>query len=463
MVIDRGWYRVALVVGVLGLGASACTESDDEGATETTTAGSGAATDGTGADGGETGAAEPIDYVGLGLWDDGPCDDSLEPLVVGLTTAFETAIITAVDAAVALEASAVGFNERGGANGHCIEVVTCDDGADPNRAIECARSADESGVVVTINDSSNGPGPEVGDVYREAGIARFAVASGTPDLTDLNTYPFDAGGIGTTIVMPQGLVDEGVTKIAVIRVDIAAFSALFPIYEGIYADRGIEFVADIPVVAGTTDYSQYILAAEAAGAEGVMLAVGGQEGIQVLRAGQQLDTDLLISASLGTLPYADMVSLGDFADQIILNSSSPPATADVPVLAAVLDDLAASGADFLQPETLKATPMHSWIGLYALLSIIRTAGTEDFSRTNITSLIEASGEIDMLGLTAPWTPNVANPGAFPRTGNGFYAFWRWDPAADFDGNGEGNFVAAGEVDFQELLCGSALGAPAESC
>jgi hypothetical protein len=68
----------------------------------------------------------------------------------------------------------------------------------------------------------------------------------------------------------------------------------------------------------------------------------------------------------------------------------------------------------------------------------------------------------MLGLTADWTPNTDNPGAFPRTGNGYYSFWRWDPTASFDGT-DGNFVAAGEADFLALLCGSPLGAPAETC
>ncbi len=73
--------------------------------------------------------------------------------------------------------------------------------------------------------------------------------------------------------------------------------------------------------------------------------------------------------------------------------------------------------------------MHSWIGLYALLKILRTAGTEDFSRANLKALINASGPIDMLGLTTDWTPNTNNPGTFPRTGNGHYAFWAWDPKA----------------------------------
>ena len=165
---------------------------------------------------------------------------------------------------------------------------------------------------------------------------------------------------------------------------------------------------------------------------------------------------------MGTFHYADVASLGDFAEQMVLNGSNVPATADVPVMDVLRSDLAASGEEALQPRNLKATPMRSWMGLYALLTIIRTSGTEDFSRANLTSLIKTSGPIDMLDLTADWTPDTTNPGTFPRTGNGHYAFYRWDPEAEFDGT-DGNFKQTSELNFNALVCGSPIGAPAETC
>ena len=443
------WWTAVALAGALALVAVSCSSSDDGGS-----AGGGTP--------GDTDVAA-VDVTTVGLWDDGPCDEALDPLEVGQQLTFASPVLTSEDNALALEASAVAFNARGGANGHCIEVTTCDEHADQNAAVACARTLDDAGVAVNINDASTDPGPSTGDVLEEAGIARFAISSGTPDLSDPNSYPFDAGGIGTAMVMPQALVDEGITDIASIRVDLPSASALIDIYEGIYAEDGVEFVADIPVPAGTTDYSQFILAAEDAGAEGVIVPLGGQEAIQVLRAAQQLGSDLLFSTSLGTLPYQDLADLGDFAEQVILNGSSAPATAaDIPAMEALVADLAVSGEEVLQPRLLKSTPTHSWIGLYALLVILRGDGTEDFSRANLTELIRASGPIDMLGLTADWTPDTDNPGTFPRTGNGYYSFWRWDPDAEYDGT-PGNLVPTSEIDFNELLCGSTLGAPPETC
>ncbi len=89
-----------------------------------------------------------------------------------------------------------------------------------------------------------------------------------------------------------------VDKIATIRVGQAEASALLPILEGIYEGEAT-FPADIPVPAGTTDFSQFILAAQQAGAGGATLALGEQEAIQVVKAGQQLGTDLVLGSSLG--------------------------------------------------------------------------------------------------------------------------------------------------------------------
>src|SRR3954452_23711156 len=82
----------------------------------------------TGSGSGQSGSStEKIDYTALGLWDDGPCDTAKPKLVIGLMTVFESPVLSLKDQADALEVAADAFNQRGGANGGCIEVHTCDD------------------------------------------------------------------------------------------------------------------------------------------------------------------------------------------------------------------------------------------------------------------------------------------------------------------------------------------------
>jgi ABC-type branched-subunit amino acid transport system substrate-binding protein len=475
-VAKRWTVRLSACLTVVALVTTACGDDDDDddttgttqqaqeatttGAADTTAA---EATTTAGGDGAETttssaGTEGGGDLEAIGLWDDGPCDESLDPLPIGLQTVFQSGVLTLEDQAQALEAAAVAFNARGGANGHCVEVTTCDDGADPNKAVECVRTLDDAGIVATVNDTTAVATEDVTAAYAAAGIPRFAISPNQADYGNDNNYPFDAGGTGTSVMMPQALLNEGVTKIAIVRVDVPSATALAGFYEAIYADDGVEIVADLAVPAGTTDYSQFILASQDAGAEALAMPIGGQEGIQVVRAGQQLDADLLYSSSLGSFPPSDIADLGDYAERMLLNAAIPPATFDDPVVDVLAEDLAASGVEALQRLNLKSSPMRSWVGLYALLYMLREAGTEEFTRDGIREVIEASGPIPMLGLTDDWTPVTDHEGVWKRAGNGYYGFYKWDPTASF-GELEGNFVLASESNWDEVICGSPVGGP----
>jgi branched-chain amino acid transport system substrate-binding protein len=479
---SRRLVRLIAVLLAMAMVAAACGDDDDDDAggggdtTAATTADTTAETTGdttaettaettgdttaetTGDTGGES---DEIDYEALGLWDDGQCDESLDPLVIGIMTIFESPVLTLVDQVRALEASAEAFNARGGANGACIEVVSCDDGGNFDQALSCVREIDDAGAVATVNDQGTAAQAEVSAAMAEAGIPRVGSNVTNQDWGDQNAYPIDASGTGVTFMMPQALVQQGVTDIGVIRVDLASAAALIGFLDTLYGPAGVSFPLDVPVPAGTTDYSQFILAAQDAGVGGVVLPLGEQEAVQVVRAGQQLGTDLLVGSSLGTFAYSNLQEFGDFASQMVLAWPFPPATFDVPVYRVLREDLAASGEESLQPENLKTSPMRSWIALYALLWMIRDAGMTDFSREGISTMLNETESVPMLDIFGgeDWTPAFNHPGLWQRAGVNRWAFWTWDPEAEWDG-GEGNFVQAGEISFDDLLCGSPLGAPA---
>ena len=125
----------------------------------------------------------------------------------------------------------------------------------------------------------------------DGGYPRIASNVTQNDWGDPNAYPLDASGTGVTFLLPQALINEGVKKIGIVRVDLAAASAIVGLLEPIYKATAT-FPYDPPVPGGTTDYSQFILGAQNAGADGMILALGDQEAIQIVRAGQQLGTDL---------------------------------------------------------------------------------------------------------------------------------------------------------------------------
>ncbi len=443
--MSRTTTRIVAAVLALALVAAACSDNSD----------------GEGAD--DRVATAPIDYAAIGLWDDGPCDPAREPLRVGLMTVFQSPIISLESGALALEASAEAFNARGGANGACIEVDTCDDGANIDQSIACVRTIDDAGVVATINDLGTAGQAEVSAAMAAAGIPRIASNVSNQDWADQNAYPLDASGTGFIFMMPQGLIEEGITEIGIVRVDLAAATALQGLLADIYEGKAT-FPADVPVPAGTTDYSQFILALEDAGAKGLALALGEQEGLQVVRAGEQLNTDIVIGSSLSSLDYTTVSKLGDFADQVVFLHSYPPATYDLPVYAALRDDMIKSGEDQLRPENLQATAMRSWIGLYALLWMIRDTGMTEFTREGISTMLNQATNVPMLGIFdgEDWTPARNHPGIFQRAGTNHWAVWRWDPDSPSPIGSTGNFVEGAAINFDDVLCGTPFGAP-EPC
>ena len=436
--------RTAALLVALALVASACgAENDDAGNTKSTQP-----------------SASHVDYKALGLWDDGPCDEARDPLVIGSTTVFESPVLSMKDQAAALGAAAKAFNERGGANGACIEVHTCDDKTDPAQAMRCVRKLDDAGVVATINDLGTVAHADVAAAMDDAGIPRVAGNVTPDDWNSPNVYPIDASGTGAALLYPEGLLDAGVTDMGIVRPGISITAVLADIIKQIYGDDGASIRFDAPVPEATTEFGQFVLGAEAKDAKGLLVLLGPQEAVQVVRAGEQLGTDILMVTSPGSFSQSTMHELGDFANQMVFLWPYAPATVDIPVYEALRSDLAASGDEMLQPENLKASPMRSWIGLYALLRVLRDAGVSKFTRADIKTALDAAKNVPMLGIFGDenWTPNLNHPGAFKRAGTNHWAIYRWDPDAK-SSNSEGNFVERKELSFDKVLCGSPLGGP----
>ena len=128
-------------------------------------------------------------------------------------TVFESPVLSLEDQATALEVAAEAFNERGGANGSCIEVTTCDDGGQrrPGGGVRAddrrrRRGRDRQ------RPGHRRPGRGVGRRWPQAKIPRVASNVTQDDWGDPNAYPLDASGTGVTFLMPQALIEADVNE-----------------------------------------------------------------------------------------------------------------------------------------------------------------------------------------------------------------------------------------------------------
>jgi branched-chain amino acid transport system substrate-binding protein len=355
--------------------------------------------------------------------DNGPCDAAKPTVMVSIQTVIESPVISLKRQVDALTASVDAFNGRGGVGGRCMELMICDDKADPNVATDCARSIVDSESVASLNDTTTTADKAVQEIFTAANYPRVAQSPGTPDFGAPNSYNLGGGGLGTTFEMIPPLLDAGKKKIAAIHVDLPAFQGALPLLKMIIEAGGGELVATIPVPAGTTNFDQFILAAEDAGADGVMLPLGDKESAQVLGAAADLGTELTFSVSLGTFSANAVAELGDLGKQMVFNAEVPPATVTADQFAAmpmIIEDLGVDAGDVASSE------IRSWLAVYAFVTVMGATDVDNITRESVTAAFNAATDIDMLGLQKPWTPNKPSPGVFSRISNPNYYFATWD-------------------------------------
>ncbi len=355
--------------------------------------------------------------------DNGPCDEAKPKLTVSIQTVIESPVLSLKRQVDALSASVTAFNGRGGVGGRCMDLMICDDKADPNVAADCSRSIVDSESVASLNDTTSTADKAVQEIFTAANYPRVGQSPGTPDFGAPNSYNLGGGGLGTTFQMIPPLLDAGKKKIAAIHVDLPAFQGALPLLKMIVEAGGGELVATIPVPAGTTNYDQFILAAEDAGADGVMMPLGDKESAQVLAAAADLGTELTFSVSLGTFSANAVKELGDLGKQMVFNAEVPPATSPAeqfPAMSLVIDDLGVDAADVASSE------IRSWLAVYAFVTVMGAGDVDNITRESVTAAFNAATDIDMLGLMAPWTPNKPSPGVFSRISNPNYYFATWD-------------------------------------
>ena len=425
----------------LTLVAAACGGDDN--------AGDGPGTDGHGGD------DRRIDYEALGLWDDGPCD-AVEPAVIGLMTVFESPVLSLEEPRARRSrrpprrsTPEAAPTARASRSTRATTAPTLD------QSMACVREIDDAGVVATVNDLGTAGQAEVSAAMAKAGIPRIGSNVSNQDWGDQNAYPLDASGTGFIFLMPQGLIEEGVDKIGIVRVDLAAASALQGLLADIYEGEAT-FPVDLPVPAGTTDYTQFILAAEDAGAEGVALALGEQEGLQVVRAGQQLGTDLLIGSSLSTLGARDRRRAG----RLRRPGGVPPL---VP-------------AGDLRPPGLRGAPRRP-LGVgrgvaparepaghgdavvdRSLRAALDDPGHGDdrvHPRGRVRDAERGHGRPDAGHLRRRELDAVAQPpGDLPASRHQPLGRLAVGPRGEGAGRAHGNFVEGAEINFDEVLCGT---------
>ena len=348
-----------------------------------------------------------------GTIDAGAAEAAKQTVKVGSIMAINTGggAISVADQAAALEASVEAFNKR--SKTLELDLTVCDSEGDANKEGACARDLADDGVVATLSDLTLANPAAVNDILSPAGIARIGLQpSGLPDYQSAVVFPFVAGPVGQYATIGTELAKQGKTKLALLRPDIASAAALKGLLEPAIKQAGAEFVADIPVPSGATDYSPFVTAATSAGAEGVLVALSEDTAKQFLTAAIQLNADFTVGTTAGNSPVNGLKKLLPVTKGAVIIDSLPAISVSekqFPALKQFKADMKAANDPLLAADKLKTTQLRSWVSVVAFEKF--TEGLSTIDAASVLAAVRAAQDVDLEGLTTPWTPS--NPGPTP--------------------------------------------------
>ena len=302
----------------------------------------------------------------------------------------------------AVEARAEAINKAGGlkdATGatHHLEVVVCNTNNDPNRAEQCARNAVDDHAAAVVG-SFTVFGSQIYPILQDASIPVIGSSGSEPTpFTSPISFTSNAGLPGLFFNMPSYLAKKGATKLSLVRPDLAGAAQLTPLLKSAAESAGAPVVNEVPVPLDAADVAPQVSAALANGADGIILAVIGD---QVGRFVQELQQQGYKGKIATTGPFLTPDILGQVGDYLngrtFIELAYPPVTSvKVPGIKQYIKNMSA----FDKSLTKNDQGVGNWLSTYIFEQA--AAQTHEITGANVLATLNAATDVDTLGLTPP--------------------------------------------------------------
>lgn len=350
---------------------------------------------------------------------------------VGMIAPITGATTSNPDVGDAFEAAIESFNKRGGvgANGLKLEAVVCDSRADANAEVECARQMEEEGVVATINDLAFNNPAGVVEVMEAAEIPRIGLLpTNISEFGSSVSFPISAGAIAAYIGAALAFAENGLETVTLVRTDAPTGASFRGFVEPLFTAAGVEIVGDIALATGATDYAPYVSEIERTGSDAVLFSVGGDAATQLIAAMAQLNFEIPMGGAPGTFEIETLREHKAITKGTTLVESFPYPTKnnakEFPGLKQYFKDMKASGVENLQPANLDTRSFSPWVGVLAFVNL--TKDLETFTSETVIEALRTAQDVDLRGLTPPWTPSTPGFGVFTSSSNHFVFISNFD-------------------------------------
>ncbi len=361
-----------------------------------------------------------------------PSASATGPVVkVGMIYSLTGPLASSPEVKDALLASIAAFNKRGGVgtNGARLQADVCDSKGDANGEVACARQMVDDGVAATFNDLTFNNPAGVNDVLQAAGIPRIGI--GGTDISEFGSpvsYPISAGVIAAYLGTAVGFKQDGNTKICLMRTDAPTGATFKGFLAPSFTAIGIDITCDVSVATGATDYAPYIAQIQQENPDAVLISHTDAVTTQLIAAMAQLNAKVPLGGNPGSFTLATLQKYPAITKGTVLSDSFPyPNQVNAksfPGLKQYFADMKASGKSSLSQAKLKTSDFGPWISTLAFVNV--TKGLDSFTPETVVGALKSAKDVDLLGLTPPWTPSTPGFSVFKSSSNHFVYISRFD-------------------------------------
>ncbi|WP_329410459.1 ABC transporter substrate-binding protein [Nocardia vinacea] len=269
------------------------------------------------------------------------------------------------------KAAAAAINATGGIGGKNIEIISCNDQANPNQAAQCAQTAVSEKVSAVTGLFLFGP--QIFDTTKAAGIPVIDTQPVSPSSgTSPNSFPMNAGTFSVYPGVARYLVEKGDKNIVVVPVNNAAGD-----FNGKLAAQGVTaaggtVVRTVTTQAGAPDYAPYVHQALEGGNTQAMIYVGTPEDFpKFVLAAKQANFTGHIGASIGQVPPAVAQATKDSGMGVFVASNYylPPSPQS--------NVFAADMAKYEPSSSIDTFSAGSWAAVHAVYAALKGKSSTD--------------------------------------------------------------------------------------
>jgi branched-chain amino acid transport system substrate-binding protein len=350
---------------------------------------------------------------------------------VGMITSLTGPLAANPEVKDALLAAVAAFNKRGGVgtNHAKLQAVVCDSKGDANGEVDCARQMVDDGVVATLNDLTFNNPAGVVDVLEGAGIPRIGI--GGTDISEFGSsvsYPISAGVIAAYLGTAVGFEQAGDTKICLMRTDAPTGATFRGFLTPSFTAIGVDITCDVAVATGSTDYAPYIAQIQQEDPQAVLISHTDAVTTQLIGAMAQLNAKIPLGGNPGSFKLETLRKYPEITKGTVLSDSFPyPSQANTkafPGLKQYFADMKASGKSSLSQAKLKSADFGPWMSTLGFVNVTKSLDT--FSPETVIGALKSAKDVDLLGLTPPWTPSTPGFSVFTSSSNHYVYISKFD-------------------------------------